>query len=122
MEKIGEKYLPIGTVVMLKGGTKRVMIIGFCAVAKTNVDKLYDYSGCLYPEGLLSSEQVALFDHEQIEEVYHMGLANDEEEQAFKEKLRSITKELKRSASIAGAFAEILSIIPQRGRGRRCCT
>lgn len=92
MEKIGEKYLPIGTVVMLKGGTKRVMIIGFCAVTKTNVDKLYDYSGCLYPEGLLSSEQVALFDHEQIEEVYHMGLANDEEEQAFKEKLRSITK------------------------------
>ncbi|HIR49231.1 MAG TPA: DUF4176 domain-containing protein, partial [Candidatus Faecimonas gallistercoris] len=25
-----EKYLPIGTVVMLKGGKKRAMIIGFC--------------------------------------------------------------------------------------------
>ena len=32
MEEIGEKYLPIGTVVMLKGGTKRVMISGFCAI------------------------------------------------------------------------------------------
>ena len=116
MEQIGEKYLPIGTVVMLKGGTKRVMIIGFCAVTKTNVDKLYDYSGCLYPEGLLSSEQVALFDHEQIEEVYHMGLANDEEEQAFKEKLRSITKELKRSAGNAGAFAVKKALLATKRR------
>jgi len=91
MEK-GEKYLPIGTVVMLNGGTKRVMITGFCAVAGKDVDKIYDYSGCLYPEGLLSSEQVALFDHEQIETVYHMGLADDEEEKKFKAKLRRITK------------------------------
>ena len=29
MSKIEEKFLPIGTVVMLKGGTKRVMISGY---------------------------------------------------------------------------------------------
>lgn len=88
--EIKEKYLPIGTVVMLKNGKKRVMIIGFCAVAEQNKEKIYDYSGCLYPEGLLSSEQVALFDHEQIEQVYHMGLENDEEERSFKEKLKEL--------------------------------
>lgn len=83
------KYLPIGTVVMLKGGSKRVMITGFCSVAEENANKVFDYSGCLYPEGYLSSKQVCLFDHEQIEKVYHLGLV-DEEEKQFKIKLDSM--------------------------------
>lgn len=81
-----KKYLPIGTVVMLKGGSKRVMITGFCSVAEENKNKVFDYSGCLYPEGYLSSKQVCLFDHEQIDKVYHIGLV-DEEEKQFKIKL-----------------------------------
>lgn len=90
MEKIEEKYLPIGTVVMLKGGTKRVMISGFCAIEENNEEKkMWDYSGCLYPEGFLSSNQTCLFDHEQIERVYHYGLI-DEEEEKFKEQLNKL--------------------------------
>ena len=89
--EIGERYLPIGTVVILKGAKKRVMIVGFCAVMESNKEKIYDYSGCLYPEGLLSSDQVALFDHEQIETIYHLGLADDEEEKSFKEKLNEVS-------------------------------
>ena len=61
MEEIGEKYLPIGTVVMLKGGTKRVMISGFCAIDGENVKNMYDYSGCVYPEGFLTSTQTCLY-------------------------------------------------------------
>ena len=87
MEEIKEKYLPIGTVAMLKGGSKRVMITGFCAIDDNNKTKMWDYSGCMYPEGFLSSNQICLFDHEQIEKVYHMGLADDEEEKKFKNKL-----------------------------------
>ena len=41
-----EKYLPIGTVVMLKGGKKRAMIIGFCSIPQEDQSKMYDYSGC----------------------------------------------------------------------------
>ncbi len=90
MEKIEEKYLPIGTVVMLKGGTKRVMISGFCAIEENNTEKkMWDYSGCLYPEGFLSSNQTCLFDHEQIEKVYHYGLI-DEEEEKFKAQLNEL--------------------------------
>ena len=66
MEKIGKKFLPIGTVVMLKGGTKRVMITGFCSIEGNNMNKMWDYSGCMYPEGFLSSKQTCLFNHEQI--------------------------------------------------------
>ena len=89
MEK-QEKYLPIGTVVMLTGGKKRVMITGFCAVQENNKEKMWDYSGCIYPEGFLSSKQTCLFDHEQIEKIYYLGLV-DEEEQQFKSKLKELT-------------------------------
>ena len=92
MEEKKEKFLPIGTVVMLKGGSKRVMITGFCAVEGENNNKIWDYSGCMYPEGFLSSDQTCLFDHEQIEKIYHMGLEEDEEEKEFKIKLNELLK------------------------------
>ena len=88
-----EKYLPIGTVVLLKGGKKRAMITGFCSVAQENQEKVYDYSGCVYPEGYLSSNQVCLFDHDQIEKIFFLGY-EDEEEKEFKEKLNIIVQNL----------------------------
>ena len=92
MEK-GEKFLPIGTVVMLEGGTKRVMISGFCPINQED-KKMWDYSGCMYPEGFLSSKQTCLFNHDQIKEVYHLGLAEDNEEKTFKTKLNELIKKL----------------------------
>ena len=93
MEKIEEKYLPIGTVVMLKGGTKRVMITGFCSIEENAKDKMWDYSGCLYPEGFLESNQTCLFDHDQIEQIYYLGLI-DEEEEEFKKQLKTLVATL----------------------------
>ena len=84
--EVGEKFLPIGTVVMLKGGKKRAMITGFCSIPKEDTNKVYDYSGCIYPEGFISSDVVCLFNHEQIEKVYFKGFV-DEEEIEFKSKL-----------------------------------
>lgn len=81
-----EKYLPIGSVVLLENGTKRLMITGFCVVPNDDKTKVYDYSGCLYPEGVISSEQIALFNHDQIKTIYAIGYSDDEEKQ-FKEKL-----------------------------------
>lgn len=89
MNNIGEKFLPIGTVVMLQGGSKRVMITGFCSVEEGKKDKVWDYCGCLYPAGVLSSKQTCLFDHSQIESVHHLGLV-DEEEENFKKRLNEI--------------------------------
>lgn len=78
-----EKYLPIGTVVLLKEGKKRVMIIGFCAIPDGEDKKVFDYSGCLYPEGVIASDKMLLFNHDQIDKIYHLGLI-DEEENIFK--------------------------------------
>ena len=81
-----EKYLPVGTVVLLQNGSKRVMINGFCTMDANKPDKIYDYSGVLFPEGSLSSDQTLLFDHNQIVRIDHMGL-EDQEEKEFKAKL-----------------------------------
>ena len=87
-----EKYLPIGTVVMLKGGTKRAMITGFCSIPSEDESKMYDYSGCIYPEGFLSPDNTLLFNHDQIDKIYHMGLKEDQEEKEFKDKLNEVMK------------------------------
>ena len=87
-----EKYLPIGTVVLLKEGTKKVMITGFCVIAEEQDHKMYDYCGVLYPEGHISS-QICLFNHTQIAEIYHLGYVNEECKQfmnRLKEKVTEI--------------------------------
>ena len=78
---------------MLKGGSKRLMITGFCSVANDDKNTIYDYSGCMYPEGFLSSDQTALFNHDQIDKIYYMGLSDDEDKK-FKESLNSLISKL----------------------------
>ena len=77
--------LPIGSVVLLKDGKKRVMVYGR-KVKANGEEKVYDYLGCLYPEGALNSKNVILFDHEQIQMVYFIGF-QDLEEIAFRQAL-----------------------------------
>ena len=74
-----EKYLPIGTVVLLKGGRKRIVICGYIVISKED-KKVYDYGGVLYPEGFINSKRLLLFNHEQIDKVYYYGLQDDEGE------------------------------------------
>lgn len=91
-----DKFLPIGSVLLLKGGTKKVMITGFCSIAVENQDKIYDYCGCIYPEGYLNSNEICLFDHDQISEICFLGYENEEEEE-FKQSLHEVRKEFEDS-------------------------
>lgn len=86
MNEIGEKYLPIGTVIVLKNATKRIMITGFASMSPETGDTVYDYSGCAYPEGFFNYNQVLVFNHDQIDKVYFTGYS-DEEEKEFKKVL-----------------------------------
>ena len=74
-----EKYLPIGSVVLLKDAKKRVMITGFAAKGKETGDKMFDYMGCLYPEGVISTDKNLLFDHKDIQQIYAIGYSDDEQ-------------------------------------------
>lgn len=98
MEKIQDKYLPIGTVARLRGGDKRVMIIGFCCIADDKKEKVWDYMGCVYPEGVMTSKNTLMFDHDQIEEISQVGLSDDEEKE-FKEKMKVMLSEIEKNNS-----------------------
>lgn len=93
MNEIGEKYLPIGTVVLLKGATKRIMITGFASQSPDTGDRIFDYSGCIYPEGFYNYNEVCVFDHNQIEKIFYRGL-EDEENAKFHEVLKEQVSKL----------------------------
>lgn len=84
-----EKYLPLGSVVMLKNAKKRIMITGFVAKSKATKDDVFDYIGCLYPEGVISSDKNLLFNHDKIDQIFYLGYSDDEEKN-FKMKLENI--------------------------------
>ncbi|MBE5858637.1 MAG: DUF4176 domain-containing protein [Butyrivibrio sp.] len=80
-----KELLPIGSVVLLKGGNKRLMVCGRIQT-KGGDDTVYDYSGCYFPEGMIDSDRMFFFNNENIERIYFIGL-QDEEELALTEKI-----------------------------------
>lgn len=73
-----DKYLPVGSIVLLSGGTKRLMITGYCMQTEERPGVIYDYSGCLYPEGVIRSDVTSVFNHDQIEKIDFVGFIDDE--------------------------------------------
>ena len=78
--------LPIGTVVLLKESTKRVMIYGRLQ-RELDGDRVWDYISCLFPEGNINQDHSFLFDNPQIESVFFVG-CQDEEEMRFQQYLQ----------------------------------
>ena len=74
-----KKYLPLGSVVLLKDAKKRVMVIGYAVTVPNTGDKVWDYIGCLYPEGTITPEKNLLFDHKDIARIYAIGYSDDEQ-------------------------------------------
>lgn len=91
---MAKHIFPVGTVVLLKGAAKRVMICGRFQKRQGD-DTLYDYSGCPFPEGLNSPSQLVLFQNEDIDQLYFVG-CQDQEELLYRERLRKRLEELER--------------------------
>ena len=79
-KEIKEKFLPIGSVVILKNGQKKLMILSYLIFPSGNDVKkqMYDYGACTFPEGVVDSKVGIGFNHEDIKEVVHLGLEDDE--------------------------------------------
>lgn len=61
-------YLPLGSVVALAGGEKRLTIIGRIQISeKTN--EQFDYAGVLFPEVYQQADQLYLFNNTDIDHV-----------------------------------------------------
>ena len=79
--------LPIGSVVLLNGGIKKVMVTGIFQelhLADAQKEK-YDYIGVIFPEGFLNVESLVLFNHEDINDIIFRGYSNSEREEFLKE-------------------------------------
>ena len=82
-----KSLLPIGSVVLMNGGQKRLMI---CGRVQTDVETntTYDYSACYYPDGIINSKELFLFNNENIQKIFFIGF-QDGEELLFREFLDS---------------------------------
>ena len=81
-----KSVLPIGSVIRLSGGEKRLMIIGYFPQMSSG-GKVYDYIGCLYPEGFLDADNFFMFNMADIERVDFVGFV-DAEGQVYIELIR----------------------------------
>lgn len=68
-----DKFLPIGTVCTIKGNTNKIMIIGFLSLDYNGNLRVYDYKGCIYPNGLFSNSGIISFNHNDIENIEFVG-------------------------------------------------
>lgn len=103
-----EKYLPIGTVVLLKNGKKKIMITCYGVMPKGDImkdgeqesgkGKMFDYGGCTYPEGLIDSDNLIIFNHDKIEKICYKGYETEEYKnfnEVIKKALPELEKQLK---------------------------
>ena len=88
-----KELLPIGSVVLLKDGQKKLMIFGIMQTDAGAEDTEYDYIGVMYPEGNVGQEMQFLFNHGDIDEVFHRGFENEERDE-FIVQLEEIYKDM----------------------------
>ena len=77
-------YVPLGSVVYLKGGIKKLLVVARAInVANDGKQFFFDYGGVLYPEGI-TGDQMAYFNHDDVESVFFRG-CDDEENKGMTE-------------------------------------
>ncbi|HEO1316859.1 TPA: DUF4176 domain-containing protein [Streptococcus agalactiae] len=88
-----EKILPIGSVITLKNGSLKVMIIARYPLYKyKNRIGYFDYSGCIFPSGV-TDNQTYFFNNDDIEKVWFTGYIDENElkaQKVFKEQIDKI--------------------------------
>lgn len=89
-----EKLLPNGSIILLKGGNKRLMIYGRKQLITdeeqgTMEETMYDYLGVPYPEGYINQEYTYVFNHSDIIDIVFHGY-EDEEEDEFQKILEQV--------------------------------
>lgn len=74
------KLLPLGSIVVLKGGYRKYMIVSRgLQVNVNNQNNYFDYGACMYPEGLIG-DQIMYFQHVDINKVIFEGFADADNE------------------------------------------
>ena len=88
-----EGYLPVGSVVLLKGAKRGIVVIGY-SIIEEGSQEVWDYLGAAYPIGVITSDKNLLFNRDQIEKVLFEGY-KDEEGKSFLKALEESMSQIK---------------------------
>jgi len=78
MQKEKIEYLSLGSIIILKGSVKKIMVIARGLVTVPNETPVFfDYGGVTYPEGL-AGDQILYFNHEDTTKVIFEGYADED--------------------------------------------
>lgn len=87
-----KKLFTVGSVVKLKNVSQRVMIVGHMQ-QELGRDRVWDYAAVPFPEGVLQSDKFILFDHDNIELLYFIGLQDTESIEYMRNVFEVVNKE-----------------------------
>ena len=106
------EMLPLGTVIKLKNGDNKLMIIGYFPETITKDEQNpYHYSqyiGVDYLDGLLENGKTYCFDDSYIENVYYMGFATQAQREWLKI-LKDLYKDLQNGLKIDESFEKMVN-------------
>jgi len=92
--KKNDHILPLGTVVKLKKGNVKLVIVGRAQLYDNNgAIGYFDYSALGYPQGVVSQNEFAFFNAEDIDEVYFEGYRDETEKEfadSYEEKIKEV--------------------------------
>lgn len=72
-------FLPVGSVVIIKGNIRKMMVIARGVMTKIEGQMLFfDYGAVLYPDGLIN-DKIIYFNHQDIHSVVFKGFEDDDE-------------------------------------------
>lgn len=71
-------YIPLGSVVQLKGGVQKLLVISRAINVRNNGETFFfDYGAVLYPDGLVGDRMV-YFNHDSLAKVIFAGYEDDD--------------------------------------------
>lgn len=87
-------FLPLGSVISLKGSAKTLMVVSRGVVHKTEDGgkEYFDYGMCLYPEGVIG-DAIVFSNHDCIDEVHFKGYSSEADEE-FMASVREVLPEV----------------------------
>lgn len=107
------EYLPLGSVVLLKGATKKLIIVARGLQINYNGKvQFFDYGGAQYPDGIMG-DQLAYFNHDGISKVVFKGYSDEDDENV----VENINRYLAGNA-VSRVSAEELEKAGRDGTGR----
>lgn len=75
-----KRLLPLGTVLKLdQESAEKVMIISRLVRKEKEEDQMWDYCGCIVPQGINNQSELKFFNHSDVRQLLFIGFQDEEE-------------------------------------------